>query len=316
MGLIKSLLVPSSVSTSSNNFMLVGCYRSDEVDDGHVLVKDCFGQLKSGGVEFVHIDVNNLSPDALGDYIAGVLLVEPSQCHELTTVIYRKTLGNIFFVKQFLLSLFEGCLLWYNIGSAKWCWIDEQQIGDSTGATENVVDLVRRKLLELPDHVSHVLQFLACLGSEFDMTLLQLVIDFLLQNDSNHTLDFAQIFIDHGLIESAGTKFRFIHDRVQEAAYEMLPDSEKDILLFEFGQLLSHRDDVEDRLYTIVDLLDQGLARALPSAESTQLVEVAKLNMQAGKRSMSSAAFGTASAYFLRALRFFPMGLRQSYESN
>jgi predicted ATPase len=260
------------------------------------------------GVEHIRIDVGNFSVETLGSYVAAVLSVEPAECRALTSVIHRKTFGNIFFVKQFLLSLFDDGLLRYNMGSAKWSWIDEAELDDQTAATENVVDLMQRKLVELPDPVSRMLQFLACLGSEFDMTLLQLAMEFLHRNDSTvltHTVDFAKICIDNGLIESVGTRFRFIHDRVQESAMAMLPDCDRLDLFYEFGQILSERDDLEERLFTTVDLLNQGVARDI-QVDSTQLSAIAKLNLRAGKRAMASAAFGAAVSYLNKGIALLP----------
>jgi predicted ATPase len=308
LGLIKSLLTITSSSSSLENLMLIGCYRSNEVHEGHVLMTELLNQFDSMGVPHVRIDVENLSIETLGGYIAAVLSMEPSECRALTTVVHRKTMGNIFFVKQFLLSLFDDGLLRYNMGSTKWSWSDESELDAETAATENVVDLMQRRLINLPDPVSRMLQFLACLGSEFDMTLLQLVMEFLHRNDATvlaHTVDFAKICIDNGLIESVGTRFRFVHDRVQESAIDMLPDSDRLDLFFEFGQILSERDDLEERLFTTVDLLNQGVARDA-QADSTQLATIAKLNLRAGKRAMGSAAFGAAASYLEKGIALLP----------
>lgn len=296
--LLKTLVLRDNVK-----WHLVGCYRSNEVDEWHQVTAELLSEEST-----TIIEVGNLSFEALNSYVADVLSLEALDCRDLTTVIHRKTLGNIFFVRQFLRSLFEDGYLRYNIGSAKWCWMNEADIDDNTSATANVVDLMQSRLATLPDHVCRVLQFLACLGSEFDMVSLQLAMQFLLQNETvvlEYTVDFARICIDNGLIESVGNRFRFIHDRIQESAIAMLPADERVSLFFEFGRLLSERDDLEERLFTTVDLLNQGLERAV-EVESNQLIQIAELNLRAGSRAMASAAFGAATVYFNKGIALLP----------
>ena len=150
------------------------------------------------------------------------------------------------------------------------------------------------RLRRLPSSAQDALKLLACLGRNAEIATLELVLG-APRAEINESL---RVAIQAGIIVSQGGHYRFLHDRVQEAAYALIPDAQRPALHFQVGQrLLAELTDEEiaERIFDIVNQLNLGVLAGTGPNEKAQ---IARLNLQAGLRAKASLAYASACSYF------------------
>ena len=205
--------------------------------------------------------------------------------------MYQKTLGNPFFAIQFLTALRDERLLAFDAREAIWTW-DLDRIR-ARGFTDNVVDLMIGKLERLPSATQEALKELACLGNSADIATLSLVRE--TSEETIHADLWEALRLE--FIQRADDAYRFVHDRVHEAAYSLIPASARGAAHLRIGRLLASRTapaEIDEKIFEIVSQLNRG-ADLIASAEERALV--AELNLMAGKRAKLSTAYASAIAY-------------------
>jgi predicted ATPase len=216
------------------HLLLIGAYRSNEIDANHPLRRKLVAIHDSGALvqtlslaPLIHADVEHFIVDALRS--------EPARAAPLAQLIHEKTGGNPFFLIQFLHALSEEGLLAFDHETGQWRW-DLERI-HAKGYTENVVDLMVRKLSRLPEETRTALQTLACLGSNAEIATLSLMLGRSEQQVHLDLIDAMRL----ELVERLDRHCRFVHDRVQEAAYALIPESERPASHLRIGRLLVAR---------------------------------------------------------------------------
>lgn len=271
--------------------LMVGAYRDNEVDIAHPLNLTIDLIRKSTIVTIV--EVSPLMEDSIEELVADTLKRDAGETRPLAQLIYRKTLGNPFFIGQFIKSLHSDGLLRFENGS--WNW-DIEQI-KASNITDNVVELLTRELHRLPEATQRLLTIAACIGNRFDLQTLETVSQKSKQEISELLHDALQtgliIPAEHTVaaVALAPTSYQFQHDRVQQAAYEGVPKHETDAVHLEIGRLLLNSlssAEQEEQIFNIVDHLNQG--RNL-LGQQLEKDELANLNLLAAKKARKSAAF-------------------------
>ncbi|HIK40043.1 serine/threonine-protein kinase PknK, partial [Thermoleptolyngbya sp. M55_K2018_002] len=307
----------------SRYLFLVGAYRSNEVSRAHPLMLT-LEQIRQAGVRVNQIDLAPLNADTVQQIVADTCCAEPQAIAPLASYVMQITEGNPFFLTEFLKSLYTEGLLNYDASSGNWQW-DLSQIRD-TGLPEDVVELMADKIQKLEPNTQRVLRLAACLGNQFDVPTLAIAADL---PQSAVATDLWQS-VEEGLVmplgegypfasleqngqELSGAEewqsdpsrnrdltFRFLHDRVQQAAYSLIPETERETIHYRIGRsLLTHSsaEQQEDRLFDIVNHLNTGAGLI---AHAVERHELARLNLQAGTKAKESNAYDTALRY-LRA---------------
>ena len=182
----------------------------------------------------------------------------------------------------------------------RWSW-DLDRI-HAKGYTDNVVDLMVGKLARLPDETQKALQQLACLGNVADITTLAIVLG--TSEDEVHAALWAAVRLE--LVERLPGVYRFVHDRVQEAAYSLIPEEQRAAAHLRIGRLLVAQTPPEKReeaIFEIVNQLNRGAALITSQDEREQLAE---LNLIAGKRAKASTAYASALTYLTAGAALLP----------
>ncbi|MGC1955782.1 MAG: GAF domain-containing protein, partial [Gammaproteobacteria bacterium] len=207
-------------------------------------------------------------------------------------LVFEKTAGNPFFTVQFLLALADEGLLTFDPRAAAWTW-DLQRIR-TKGLTDNVVDLMAAKLGRLPATTQKALGQLACLGNVAAATTLALV-----HGETEKALHAALWdAVRAGFLVRSDDTYTFLHDRIQQAAYELIPEAERAMAHLRIGRLLAARtpsEALEESIFDIVNQFDRGAALVTTREERKQ---VAELNLMAGRRAKAATAFASALRYF------------------
>jgi PAS domain S-box-containing protein len=273
------------------HLLLIGAFRDNEISTAHPLMKT-LDAIRGAGAVVREIALAPLSIANVTQFVADTLHCEPTQADPLAQLVYAKTLGNPFFAIQFLTALAEEGLLVFEAEVAAWTW-DLERIR-AKGYTDNVVDLMVRKMLGFSDATQAGLKQLACLGNVADLATLALVHE--LPEEELHPALWGAVRA--GLILRRDGGYAFLHDRVQEAAYGLIPESDRPSLHLRIGRLLAGETpavELHNRIFEIVNQLNRG-AGLITSTEERE--RVAELNLIAGQRAQTSTAYASALAYF------------------
>jgi PAS domain S-box-containing protein len=312
LDLLEDLLTRPDVQ----HLMLIGAYRDNEVNSDHPLMRRLEAIRKTGAI-VQEIALAPLAREDLERLIGDALHCEPERATSLAQLVHEKTAGNPFFAIQFISALAEEGLLTFDHGDARWSW-DLNRI-HAKGYTDNVVELMVRKLNRLPVETQKALRQLACIGNSAEFALLKM-----LYQDSKEEMhgDLWEA-VRTGLVFRSEGAYRFLHDRVQEAAYSLIPEGARGAAHLRIGRrfmlgwkrlgpeqslntrlvtyadaLLASRNaptEIEERIFEIVNQFNRG-SDLITSGEERE--RVAELNFIAGRRAKISTAYASALAYF------------------
>ncbi|NUT87616.1 AAA family ATPase [Pseudomonas corrugata] len=287
LDLLEDLLTSSDV----RHLMLVGAYRSNEVDAAHPLTAK-LQAIRSAGGKVSEITLTPLAKAHVEQLITEALQDEPSRIEPLAQLVLDKTAGNPFFVIQFLHALAEEHLLTYDHEARQWWW-DPDRI-HAKGYTDNIVDLMVGKLVRLPEDTQLALQQLACLGNVAGFKTLSTALG-ILEKTLRAVLWEA---IRQELVERLDGAYRFVHDRIHEAAYSLIAKDARAEAHLRIGRLLAAQTSEQERdeaIFEIVGQLNRGAALITDQGEREQL---AQFNLIAGQRAKASTAYSSALNYF------------------
>jgi PAS domain S-box-containing protein len=272
------------------NLMLIGAYRDNEVDPTHQLMRK-LQAMRQAGALLQDIVLAPLTREDLEQLIADSLHCEPEHAAPLAQLVHDKTAGNPFFTIQFISALFEEGLLMFDPVDGRWSW-DLNRI-NAKGYTDNVVDLMIRMLTRLAPETQNALKQLACLGNSSQFTMVRVV-----YQDSMEQMH-AQLAeaVGAGFILRSKDSYHFLHDRVQEAAYSLIPQEMRAETHLRIGMLMaSHTppDKLEEGIFEIVNQLNRAPHLITSIAECERIAE---LNLVAGRRAKVSTAYSSALRY-------------------
>ena len=287
---------------------VIGAYRDNEVHEAHPLMLALNEIQKAGSI------VNRLvlqpldSPDVCR-LIADTFKSTTEEVRPLAELILTKTNGNPFFVNAFLKSLHTEELLTFDFQRGSWQW-DLARIR-GRNITENVVELMSEKVQRLRQQTQQVLKLAACIGNQFDLRTLAIVYEHSAKEtaadlweamEDGLVLPFGNVYklmdLDvQGLADEVTADYKFAHDRIQQAAYSLIPEVEKQVVHRRVGQLLLQNTSPDEREQKIFDIVNHfNLGRGLIRQQAEQ-DELAELNLTAGKKAKAAAAYGPALNY-------------------
>ena len=310
---------------------VIGAYRENEVSAAHPLMLT-LEEISKGAIRIGGLAPSTLNLPPLGEGHIRQLLAETFHCNPLLSeaqnspqgesaalaalakLCFEKTQGNPFFLNQFLRALVEARQIAFN--HAKGCWQWDMAILQQTPITNNVVELMAEKIKSLPANTQSVLQLAACIGNQFDLQTLALAWEQsaiatsqalrpAVQADLLIPLDQSYGYLTLDVSSEANFNFKFVHDRIQQAAYSFILDASKAVIHLRIGRLLlayfaATADSTrEERIFDLVYHLNRG--RELLT-ELSEKEELARLNLIAGRKAKSSAAYKPALAYFQAGL--------------
>jgi len=295
--------------------LLLGAYRDNEVFPAHPLMLS-LAELEKSQAVISTIILKSLALHHINQLVAETLNCSPKIAQALTELVYQKTQGNPFFTTQFLKGLYEDNLIVFNWESDYWeC--DLVQVRDAA-ITNDVVEFMASRLNKLSDVTQAILKLAACIGNEFDLGTLAIIsqaseeavaenIWSALQEDLVFPVSDIYKFFQgmETLVEQPKTvtvNYRFLHDRVQQAAYSLIPNEQKQGTHLHIGRLLFQNLSPEERntqIFTLVNHWNQAIELIENSEEQNQLIH---LNFTAGQKAKSSAAYDAALKYFQTAL--------------
>jgi PAS domain S-box-containing protein len=288
------------------NLLVIGAFRDNEIEQNPALSR-FLKELDGVGRRTERIHLRTLPKKLLTELIADVLGADLARAEPLASIIFDKTQGNPFFALQLLRTLYQEDLLQINAGTNQWSWNIRQL--QQLDYTDNIVNLLLARLRKLPPATHKLLEIAACLGNSGDLetlTTLYKQADRLTTND----LELALIpALQAGLLLLQRNQYKFLHDRVQQAAYALLSPAERAAEHLHIARVLAQ--DVNDKssdqeIFKLVSQYNQG--RSLLSDKNERIL-VAELNLQAGRKAQSNTAYASALQYYQIGLAMLPENL-------
>jgi PAS domain S-box-containing protein len=287
LDLLEHLVTHSEV----RHLLLVGAYRDNEVSPSHPL-RRTLDAIRKAGAQVQEIVLAPLGLDDVGQLIADAMHCEPEHVRALAQLVQEKTGGNPFFAIQFFTALTEERLLAFDPVTRAWQWnIDRIR---AKSYTDNVVDLMAAKLQRFSFTTQEALKQFACLGNVAPIATLALV-----HGETEEAIHGALWEAVHaGLVFREDSAFKFLHDRIQQAAYSLIPEERRPDVHLRIGRVLlasMTADDLAEHLFDVANLLNRGAGRLIDRDERAQ---VATIDLRAGRKAKASAAYASARAYF------------------
>jgi PAS domain S-box-containing protein len=285
--LLEHLVTHSEV----RHLLLVGAYRDNEVSLAHPLLRT-LETIRGAGARVQEIVLAPLGLDDVGQLLADALHCELECARPLAQLVQEKTGGNPFFAIQFFTALAEEGLLAFDSVARAWQW-DINRIR-AKNYTDNVVDFMSRKLMRLSAPTQEVLKALACLGNVAELATLAMV-----RRETEEAMDVAlQEAVRAGLVFQQEGTYKFLHDRIQQAAYSLIPEDRRAEVHLHIGRVLlasMTADERPEHLFEVANQFNRGAALLGVREEKTQ---VATIELRAGRKAKASAAYASAREYF------------------
>ncbi|MBG0861262.1 MAG: AAA family ATPase [Bacteroidales bacterium] len=313
------LLEKLMLDSKTKYLLIIGAYRDNEVDPSHPLIVS-LEKLKSKNAIVNFITLLPLEAGHINQLISDALKCSLEEAEILGKISLAKTNGNPFFLIQFLNSLVDNRLIEFDAKFFKWEW-DAARI-EKADITSNVVDLMTARIQKLPEKSKRILKLASCIGNRFELDTLATINE----KTAVETANEMDEVLDRGLIQPIGEgyklagyldflkdksyferlehkiQYKFLHDRVHQAAYSLIGDEHKSIHL-KIGRLLLlkfQKEEFEERIFDIVNHLNSGIELITDTKEKNEL---AGLNLQAGRKAKSATAYEIAFQYFNTGLK-------------
>jgi predicted ATPase/signal transduction histidine kinase/DNA-binding NarL/FixJ family response regulator/tRNA A-37 threonylcarbamoyl transferase component Bud32 len=299
-------LIELMITDSETKYLfLIGAYRDSEVNQTHPLIM-MLEKLTQEGITINQIKLAPLKLEPINQLIAETLQTDTVLVKTLAKLVLRKTLGNPFFVNEFLRILHADNLLVFNLNNHKWKW-NIAQI-EAKGITDNVVELMIDKVKKLPESTQEILCLAACIGANFDLDTLSIICE----KEAITIYRDLVIAVQSGLIIPISElneqlliqEYKFLHDRVQQAAYALIDYNQKQVLHLQIGRNLFQKTTSEtltENLFEIVDHLNYSIKSVTDQEER---LKIARLNLIAGKKAKAATAYSAALKYLITGIEF------------
>ncbi|MBN3869207.1 AAA family ATPase [Nostoc sp. JL33] len=310
-----SLKLMQLLMAETKHLLLIGAYRDNEVNPAHPLMLT-LNDIQKTAATINTITLAPLSQGQVNQLVADTLKCTGNLALPLSKLVSQKTQGNPFFATQFLKALYQEHLIQFDFEPG--CWECDISQVTQQAITDNVVEFMALQLQKLPESTQNILQLAACIGNQFELATLAIVSE----QSEIETADYLWKTLQEGLIlpiseiykfyqgddneelvvENRNTdkqlaKYKFSHDRVQQAAYSLIPEDQKQTTHYHIGQLLLQQifpEAREDRIFELVNQLNYGTSLITQQSERDEL---AQLNFIACRRARATTAYQAARDY-------------------
>ncbi|WP_392481088.1 AAA family ATPase [Nostoc sp. C110] len=325
-----SLNLMQLLIADTGHLLLIGAYRDNEVNPAHPLILT-LSEIQKTQAPIHTITLTPLSQGQLNQLVADTLKCTENVASPLSQSIYQKTQGNPFFTTQFIKVLHQEEFIKFDLDSG--CWKYEITQVNQQAVTDDVVEFMVCQLRKLPESTQQLLQLAACIGNQFDLVTLAIVSeksktetaailwkalqeglilptsanysfhqDLFLENNGHITNNIDTQTVEDSLEEKTVT-YKFLHDRIQQAASFLIPKEQKELTHLQIGQLILKNTSLaqqSENIFEIVGHLNYGIPLI---NQPSKRQELAKLNLKAGHKAKEAIAYGAALQYFNQGIQ-------------
>lgn len=283
--------------TEMKHCLVIGTYRSNEVLEDHPLAK-CLKRIEEKSGPITNLEVKPLLISAINTIVAETLHSTLKSASTMAHQVQKKTLGNPFFINQYLKMLYQEELIEFDPKSQ--IWLAKVDQIEKTHVTDNVVDMMTIKIKTLSQLGQKALMIASAMGYSFNIAALAKVLNF----SKEETLSALSEAVDEEFVipsshsNRKGEEFVFQHDRIQQVAYQLIPHQERDPLHYAIGKALLDtvsEEHFDEKVLNIVNHLNRGLHLNATDSEKKELMRV---NFLAGKRTKQAGFYSSAIHFF------------------
>ncbi len=331
-------LIEMIVTNPDNQYLLIlGTYRDSEVSASHPLTHT-LRQIQQARAIVHHITLSPLGIAHVNQLVADTLHADNATTDALADLVFRRTQGNPFFLTQLLKSLHQDNLLWFDFDQGKWQW--NMDVLQGIDMTENVVELMVNQIQKLPSTTQNVLKLAACIENKFTLDMLAIVYE---KSEAETAEDLwkalqAELIVssndaypippaidlkttgdgDSTALSAVNSQsqitYKFLHDRVQQAAYSLIPKSQREKTHLKIGRLWLQNTPAEKQreiIFSLVNQLNYGIRLLDSEVEKHKIVE---LNLMAAQKAKLATAYKLAMRYLTVGLNLLTVsGWHQNY---
>jgi predicted ATPase len=307
---LASLELIKLLISSSRSLLLIGAYRDDEVSNSHPLAKT-IDSLVATSKYIETIVVSPLNCEHINQLIANILRCSIERTQSLSQIIDRQTNGNPFFITQLLKSLHTDGAIWF-AGANGWQW-DLEAI-ELICSIENIDEFMAGQLQKLPQQTQSLLELAACIGNRFDLQTLAIVADrspAQIDSDLNAVLQTGLIVpitqrykfslqstdLQIPALDSIAGEYRFLHDRVQQAAYALIPTDRRHQTHLQIGRLLLANLPTTAKTKRLFEIVHHFNAAVAEITDPVECETIAQLNLDAALKAKAAIAYVAACTY-------------------
>ncbi len=321
--LLKLLMAESE----TGYFMVMGAYRDHEVFPTHSLMLT-LEQIQKEGGKMNTMTLTPLNEANINLLVADTLLCGVEIAAPLSQLVYQKTKGNPFFTIQFLQGLHEEGYITFDLEAGYWqCDLAKVR---RLALTDDVVVFMEERLRKLPPETQAMLMLAASIGNRFNLATLAVVCEcsqddvaanlwmglqegFVIPESQNYKFVQGEKWDVKGR-EEVGVDYRFLHDRVQQAAYALIPKGQKQHTHLQNGRLLlkkSSTSEIEENIFDVTNQFNKGHFFICDHQEKDKL---AQLNLRAGRKAKSATAYSAATDYLNFGILLLEDGWERQYD--
>ena len=306
-------------SSDIKHLLLIGTYRNNEINQTSPLI-NILSRTQTEHTRLDTITLSSLKITSINKLLSDVYNCKSETSYLLARILHKKTNGNPFFLIQLLKAIYQSQLVTFDYHHRVWQWnIDKIQ---KMEISDNVIELMVSNIKKLHNDTQNILKIASCIGNKFDLESLvvinnnnyvrtkQEIIEavntglFLrIDNETkiekiiNHTVSTDKTILLNDKNESIKYTYKFLHDRVQQAAYSLIPDADKQKMHWEIGKLLlkqTHSQHIEEKIFDLVNQLNRGYES---NAIQSEKYELAQLNLIASRKAKAANAYISSLEY-------------------
>jgi PAS domain S-box-containing protein len=300
------LLARLGADPDLGHLLVILAWRSEEVGPEHPAAR-AVSAVRRAGARVSALEVGPLDANAFAALLGEALGADLERCRPLGELLVRKTAGNPLLAQRFLQLLHASDCLTFDLAGQAWTW-DLGRIA-AQPAPQDVVDLLAAAMARLPPRVKELLAVAACIGSRFDAALLEPI----LQQNTEELAPALRLATREVWIVPTGETsgdgsiiYRFVHDRLQQAAYALVSEARRAELHLEIGRCLYARMPTGKRVEQIFEVVDQLNRGAALLREDDERLDLLDLNQRAAAKAKATAAYGAAYVYLKQAIALLP----------
>lgn len=327
-------LIQLLMSNQDSQYLcLIGAYRDNEVSATHPLIST-LEEIQQSGAVVNNIVLQPFDITHANQLVSDALHIDQEKSATLAELVFKKTQGNPFFLTQLLKSLYQENLLSFSFSEGCWHW--DINLLQNIDITDNVIELMITQIQKLSPTTQNVLKLAACIGDRFTLDVLSIVNQKSLSATAAELWESLQtglvlplsesykipLVIDSQQNEELATEqeqltiaYKFLHDRVQQAAYSLIPDLNQKETHLKIGYLLLNKTPFQERkekIFSLVNQLNHGIELLTLEVDK---YEIAELNLIAGQKAKAATAYEAAIRYLRVGLSLLPVsGWHQQYE--